>query len=184
MALRDTKTGYGLISRLFHWLMAVAIIGLFALGLWMVELDYYSPYYNAAPNLHRSAGMLVLAALLVRFIWRISSIKPEDDGLTSFEARTANIVHWGFYPLLLGLLVSGYFISTLDGRGIDVFGWFTVPAVIESKGYESLAGKVHEILAYATMLLVALHTAAALKHHLVDKSPSLARMWSGPSSGV
>ncbi len=66
MYIRDTLQGYGIVSRLFHWSMAIAIIGMFALGVWMVTLDYYSPYYNAAPNFHRSLGILLLIALLVR----------------------------------------------------------------------------------------------------------------------
>jgi cytochrome b561 len=31
------------------------------------------------------------------------------------------------------------------------------------------------------MILVLLHAAAALKHHFLDRSRVLARMWSGPS---
>ena len=51
--------------------MAVGIIGLFVLGLWMVDLDYYSPYYRSAPHMHRSIGMLLLIWLVVRFGWRL-----------------------------------------------------------------------------------------------------------------
>ena len=47
--------------------MTVAIVGMYFLGLWMVDLNYYSPYYRSAPDLHRSVGMLLLAALAVRF---------------------------------------------------------------------------------------------------------------------
>ena len=49
MHIRDTTTGYGLVTRLVHWLMALAIFFLFALGIWMVGLEYYSPYYTSAP---------------------------------------------------------------------------------------------------------------------------------------
>lgn len=180
MLVRDTRDGYGIVSRLFHWIMAAAIAGLFALGWWMVGLDYYSPYYTSAPDFHRSAGILVLIALAVRFMWRVTNVKPDDGMLSARERTISRLVHWGFYPLLLALLVSGYLISTPDGRPIDVFGWFSVPSIIQSKGLEDTAGLVHEWLAYVTMVLAALHTAAALKHHAVDKSDVLTRMWSGP----
>lgn len=179
MALTDSPRGYGLISRLFHWLMAIAIVALFALGWWMVGLDYYSPYYTSAPDLHRSAGMLVLFALFFRFAWRLLNTQPDQDDLSALERRAAAAVHWGFYPLLLGLLVSGYLISTADGRPIDVFGWFSVPSIIAYRGLEDTAGLVHEVLAYATMALAAAHTLAALKHHYLDRSRTLTRMWSG-----
>ena len=182
MLIHDTTDGYGLPTRLIHWLMAVAIVAMFVLGLWMVTLTYYSPYYRLAPDIHRSVGMLLLFLLVARFAWRLANDKPDDSELSPFERRAAQVVHWGFYPLLFALMASGYLISTADGRPIEVFNWFSVPALVRDKGMEETAGEVHEILAYLTMAIVALHAAASLKHHFLDRSRILARMWSGPSS--
>lgn len=181
MAVYDTRDGYGIVSRLLHWIMAVVIVAMFVLGLWMVGLDYYDPYYKSAPDLHRSVGILLLIALALRFLWRVLNPQPDDSFLTRFEQQASRLAQWGFYPLLLALSVSGYFISTLDGRGIDVFSWFTVPSVLTSKDLEEVAGKTHEILAYATIALAVVHAGAALKHHFVDKNTILTRMWSGPA---
>lgn len=82
MQIRDTAAGYGLPTRIVHWVMTVAIIGMYFLGLWMVDLNYYSPYYRSAPDLHRSVGMLLLAALAVRFVWRLFNGKPSDEELS------------------------------------------------------------------------------------------------------
>jgi cytochrome b561 len=182
MVIRDTISGYGLVTRLFHWLMAVGIVALFVLGLWMVELDYYSPYYNSAPYLHKAAGMVLLILLVPRLIWRLMNVKPSDSELKPFERKTSALVHWGFYPLLLALLVSGYLIPTAEGQPVDVFGWFSVPSILAFDGLEDTAGLMHEILAYATIALAAVHADAALKHHYADKSSILTRMWSGPPS--
>ncbi|MFA5957265.1 cytochrome b [Hyphomicrobium sp.] len=180
MYIRDTSEGYGFVSRLLHWLMAIAIFAMFILGLWMVRLDYYSPYYNSAPDIHRSVGMILLFALLCRFLWRASNPKPSDAELSPLERKASFAVHWGFYILLLALMISGYLISTPDGDPISVFGWFDVPALIKMPGLETPAGNVHRVLAYVTIALAAIHTAAALKHHVIDKSTVLTRMWSGP----
>ena len=182
MLIGDSKTGYGLISRLVHWIMALAIPTMFALGLWMVTLNYYSPYYRTAPDIHRSVGMLLLILLVLRFLWRLANPKPDDAELSPLERVASRTVHWGFYPLLFALMVSGYLISTADGRPIQVFNWFSVPSLIHKKGLEDAAGEVHEVLAYVTMLLFVLHAAAALKHHFIDHSSILKRMWSGPPS--
>lgn len=181
MQIKDTSTGYGVVSRWLHWLMAVAIVAMFALGWWMVELDYYSPYYITAPNIHRSVGILLLIALAFRFVWRISNVQPDDNELTPFESKASHIVHWGFYPLLLALMISGYLISTPDGRPIDVFGLFSVPSLVQQKGLEDAAGFVHWVLAYIVIAVAAVHAAASLKHHFKDRSSILIRMWSGPS---
>lgn len=180
MSIRDTPQGYGVVSRLLHWLMALAIIGMFALGVWMVDLTYYSPYYHSAPAIHKSIGILLIIALAVRFGWRLANVRPSDDDLAGWERRTSRIVHWGFYPLLLALMVSGYLISTADGRPIDVFGWFSVPSPGENKGLEDTAGAVHEWLAYLVIALATFHAAGAFKHHFFDHMPTLRRMWSGP----
>jgi cytochrome b561 len=179
MQFRDTEIAYGVATRAMHWLMAVAIVGLFALGLWMVDLNYYSPYYRSAPDLHRSVGMLMLFLLIARFVWRLVNDKPSDAELSLLERIAAQVVHWGFYPLLFALMASGYLMSTADGRPIEVFNWFSVPALLHDKGMEKTFGEVHEFLAYLTMVVVALHAAAALKHHFVDHSSIFKRMWSG-----
>ena len=104
MQVRDTAAGYGLPTRIIHWGMAIAIVGLYVLGLWMVDLNYYSPYYRTAPDIHRSIGMLLLILLVGRFVWRLINDKPSDAELSAYERYAATIVHWGFYPLLFALM--------------------------------------------------------------------------------
>jgi cytochrome b561 len=182
MPIKDTTAGYGLISRLFHWLMALVIVALFALGWWMVGLDYYSPYYHRAPDLHRSAGILLLIALVARIAWRLANVKPGDAELSPLERKAAHAAHLAFYPLLLAVSISGYFISTPDGRPIDVFGLFSLPSIVQQKGLADMAGLTHRVVAYVVMALAGIHAIAALKHHYIDKSSILTRMWSGPPS--
>lgn len=178
----DTPDGYGLVSRLLHWIMAAAVLGTFALGWWMVGLDYYSPYYKSAPDLHRAVGVMIFMALLARLTWRAANVKPSDAELSPMERRASRLAHKALYVLLLALSVSGYLISTADGRAIDVFGLLSIPSLIESKGLEDIAGAFHEYLAYALIALSGVHAAAAFKHHFMDRDRSLSRMWSGPPS--
>ena len=175
--IRDTKEGYGIVSLVLHWGMAIAIFALFALGLWMVGLDYYSPYYKSAPDLHRSAGILMFAVLLLRIAWRLANVKPDRAALTPLERQASRLVHAAFYVLLVTLMLSGYLISTADGRSIEVFNWFSVRSLGKSEGLEDAAGVVHEWVAYAVISLAALHTAAALKHRIFDRDKTSNRMW-------
>ena len=62
--LKETPASYGWITIIAHWLSAPAVVCMFVVGLWMVDLDYYSQWYKAAPHYHKSAG-LVLALLTV-----------------------------------------------------------------------------------------------------------------------
>ncbi|MCH9765625.1 MAG: cytochrome b [Alphaproteobacteria bacterium] len=176
---RDTAQGYGIVSRVLHWLLAIVIVVLFALGWWMVGLDYTSAYYNLAPAWHEAIGILVLLAMTLRVGWRIANTKPDSDHLTLFEQRASVLMHWALYAVIFAVLISGYLISTADGRAIEIFGPLRVPSLIYAPGIESLSGKIHRILSYVTIGLAGLHTGAALKHHFVDRDPTLSRMWRG-----
>ena len=176
MQLGNSEQAFGWISVLLHWVMAVAIIGLFGLGLYMMELGYYDPWYQTAPDIHRSVGILVAMTLAFRWIWRLINVHPRIEG-KPWEQSVARGVHRIFYILILAVVLSGYLISTADGRAIAVFDWFEVPATLHGlDNQEDIAGEFHEYLAYGLIGLVVLHTAAALKHHFIDRDATLRRM--------
>jgi cytochrome b561 len=152
------------------------MLGMFALGLWMVELDFYSSWYKDAPHYHKSFGLMLAAIIGLRIIWKLRQIKPMGMG-KPWEQQAARIVHFLLYTGLLSMFLTGYLISTADGRGIDIFNWMTLPSMGEwFDNQEDLAGDIHEWLAYALMALVVIHVLAALKHHFIDKDATLIRM--------
>jgi len=46
VGVRNSSQGYGLVAIILHWLVALVVIGLFALGLWMTSLTYYDDWYK------------------------------------------------------------------------------------------------------------------------------------------
>jgi len=60
MQLRNSSRRYGIISISLHWIFAIAVYGMFGLGLWMVTLSYYDGWYHQAPELHKSIGVLLM----------------------------------------------------------------------------------------------------------------------------
>lgn len=180
---KNTRRGWGLVSILLHWVTALAIIGLFVLGWWMTGLGYYDRWYNLGPWWHRSVGMLLLFAILLRLGWRATQPTPEAKG-HRLERLAAHLGHIGLYALMLVVLISGYLISTAEGQGINVFDLFEVPALISGlPDQATLAGRVHWYSALALMLLSAGHALAALKHHWVDRNDVLMRMIDPRRSG-
>lgn len=176
--IKNSASRYGLMAKALHWVCAVTIIGLFALGLWMVELSYYDDWYVTAPHYHNSIGMLLALAMVIRLLWRTVNIQPDaSNSLSTLEKRSAHIAHWLLYSLIFIMLVSGYLIPTADNRAIDVFNWFSVPALgslVEHQ--EDIAGEIHEWCAYGLTALASVHALAALKHHFIDKDNTLRRM--------
>lgn len=178
MALRNSRSEYGWLAVVLHWLSALTIFGLFGLGIWMVDLGYYDAWYRQAPFIHKSLGITLVILMLIRLFWRWHNISPEPEpGLRTWEVKASQYTHRFFYILFFLIAISGYLISTADGRPISVFGLFDVPATISDiDNQEDIAGEIHEVLAWLLMLLVAVHVAAAFKHHLINKDQTLLKM--------
>jgi len=177
--LRNAPERWGLVAVAFHWLMALTILGLFGLGLWMTGLTYYDPWYKQGPNLHKSIGVVLLLILFARLAWRTLDRTPDPvPGHTRWERKAAHAVHGVLYLGLFAVMISGYLISTADGRAVSVFGLFDVPATVTSiEKQEDIAGLVHLWLAVALISTAAVHALAALKHHVIDKDTTLKRMF-------
>lgn len=176
--MNNTNTSYGYISILFHWLSALSIFGLFALGYYMVDLTYYHQWYKTAPALHKSIGLVFFIVMIARVIWRYLQVSPKQlDSHSSLEKKAGKMIHTLLYLLIFTIMITGYLISTADGRAIEVFELITIPAfgaIIENQ--EDVAGLAHKWLAYFLIILSVLHALAALKHHFIDKDNTLNRM--------
>ena len=176
--LKNSKSSYGWVAILVHWLMALGVFGLFGLGVYMVELTYYDAWYKGSLDLHKSVGITLAALLLFRFGWRLLGTQPEPvAGSSKAMNRVAHSVHKLIYLALIVIVTSGYLISTADGRAIEVFNLLAVPALPESvANQEDIAGKIHFYAAYGLIAVVVLHALGALKHHFIDKDKTLIRM--------
>ncbi|NBC46949.1 MAG: cytochrome b [Gammaproteobacteria bacterium] len=176
--LRNTHDTYGLVAVSLHWLVALVVLGLFGLGLWMVELTYYDDWYRTAPAIHKGVGILLFITVTLRLGWRLVGLRPAPLATHSaLERRVASITHGLLYVLLFAVMLSGYLISTADGRPVAVFGLFSVPALISDLPNQAdVAGEVHLVLAISLVSLAAVHALAALKHHLIDRDRTLLRM--------
>ena len=165
-------------QKVLHAATGITILGLFGLGYWMRTLDYYSNWYQTAPDIHKSIGVILIAAIFVRLI--LKGVYPAPTALAShksWEIKTAHIVHLAMYGLIVCILFSGYLIGTADNRGIDVFGLFEAPVLFTAfEEQADIAGFIHEWCAYILMGLVTIHAAGALKHHFIDKDKTLKRM--------
>ena len=174
--MKNTTQNYGWVAKSLHWMSAVVVIGMFASGWWMVELNYYSDWYRTAPFIHKSIGVLLLLLTLLRLCWKANNMSPDAVG-NAFEQFMAKAAHTVLYLLIVVICVSGYLISTADGRGIEVFNWFVLPSFGELFSQQAdIAGLIHKFSAYGLMGLVLLHALAALKHHFIDKDNTLKRM--------
>jgi cytochrome b561 len=169
---------YTLPQRGLHWLTALAVIGLFAMGLWMRDLGYYDPWYHKAPFWHKSVGLLLASLVVIRLALRLALGHPLPlPTHKQWEKVLARITHIALYVLLFSAFISGYLISTADNRPAPFFGLFEIPALFTAfEHQEDIAGEVHEICVWSLVILAGLHALAAIKHHVIDRDNTLRRM--------
>jgi cytochrome b561 len=183
LAIRNDAVAWGWPARLLHWLIAVLVVGLWVLGKIMVGLPDADPSKFGLYQLHKSFGLTVFALGLLRLAWRFANPSPEPPpGMPGWERLAAKVSHAMLYLLLLAIPISGYLMVSASPWGIPtiVFGLLHVPhALPPDAATERLLKAVHEALGLLLALLVLLHAAAALKHHLLDRDPVLRRMIRG-----
>lgn len=176
--LQNSPAEYSLAAKLFHWITAVTVVGLFAMGFWMVDLTYYDDWYQQAPELHISIGMCLALLTALRLGYRsVSDYPPALARERRSVVLLSKLVHGVMLLTLLVIFVSGYFVVTAEGDALSVFSLIEIPAALRSdNNLQDTAGLIHEWAAYLVMGLAALHGIAALYHHFWIKDATLSRM--------
>lgn len=179
MQFINLQSRYGLVSIALHWVIAVMTIALFFSGIWMVDLGYYDAWYNRAPWWHKNVGVVLLALILVRWLWRLVSPSPlAIESIEHWQQKAAHTAHFLMNILMVVICMAGYFIVTAKGQGLPIFDWLTIPAInLNITNLEDLAGTVHFLLAYLLVFIVCVHVAAAFFHHFISKDDTLKRMF-------
>jgi cytochrome b561 len=163
-----------------HWLSAVAIVSLLALGFYMTRADLDAARKFDLYQLHKALGWLTLVLTVARLVVRGSTPAPEPLATISPTTNAlARGAHFALYALALIVGFSGWvrISSAIIPIPIDLFGFANVPDIAPMNLELSDAmACAHRLAAYALAALVALHAAAALKHHFIDRDATLRRM--------
>jgi cytochrome b561 len=184
--ITNSTTRYGWAAIVLHWLIAAIFIGQFVLGFVMVRLSSQRTAFELI-QLHKSFGFLLLGLVILRIAWRRGNATPAlPRTVGRFERRTAPLAHLVLYAFQLALPLTGWALVSVSMLEIPSmpFNLFVMPNLPfgESDAAESFWTAAHWYLAYTGMGLVALHIAAALRHHLWLKDTVLVRIITPSSS--
>lgn len=167
------------VARFLHWGMAILLLGMVGWGFYAAHLNFYDPLYHRALSWHRSVGVLLFCLLLFRIVWRLGHWpEPLPHTMPAWERHAAHVAHWVLYLCMFLLPVTGYLISTADGRGVQVLGLWELPAWLPpDRGRETWMGTVHLVISILFCGVVFVHGSAAFKHHFVNRDGLFRRMW-------
>jgi cytochrome b561 len=168
-----------------HWLVAVAVVVTFPLGVYMADLPQSVRRAELAV-VHRWIGVTVFALMGARLLWRLGHRPPPlPAALPAWQRRAAALAHGGLYALLLAIPLSGWLYSSAAGVPTVYFDLWRLPDLVgENEALAAALKLAHQSLNFALLALVVAHVAAAVKHHFVDRDGLLARMLPGGYFGA
>lgn len=181
---QDSVTRYHPLARALHWLLALALVGNFALGLYMADLPF-SPARLQYYSWHKWAGVLVLAFSAVRLLTRLMAPPPAlpqaiESAMPAWQRMAHHATHHGLYALFFAVPLLGWAYSSAAGFPIVLFGLWQLPDFVPvSESLSDVLKELHELSAFAMAALVLLHIGGALKHHFIDRDGLLQRIGLG-----
>ena len=171
-----------------HWVGAALVFLALLAGLFTV---YYTSGCCAAERriaylLHAYAGLSVLGLVVLRLLFRVTHAWPQNasSGKSGLGEIVARIIHWTLYAMMILIPLTGWIMASGIGCCWSVPGLpdvnllsFGVDAATPAN--VGAAYRVHVVLAWIIIGLIALHVSAALFHHLFLKNDILNRILPG-----
>ena len=170
------RLAYGNFAKLLHWMIAAILVVQFALG-WLMPNIRRGMEPGVAMRTHISIGMVVLALIVVRLLWRFTHPVAPATELPRWQRVASEAVHWVLYLLVFVTTLSGWFYASARGWSLTFFGLFPLPALVaQGSAMGRAIGGIHESVVWMLLAVVAIHVAAALLHAFVYRDQVMQRM--------
>ncbi|MCO5399449.1 cytochrome b [Ralstonia soli] len=172
----QSELKYAFVMRSLHWLVVLAVL----IAVAAIEILDAFPKGSAARAalfmVHQTAGLSVLALMVLRLFARVGTQAPPPVPGSPLVQRAARLTHGVLYVLMVGMPVLGVLALAWAGKPIQPFGLDVTLALPQDKTFAHLAKEVHESGATLVYIAVGLHAAAALWHEFILKDRLLRRM--------
>jgi cytochrome b561 len=174
---------YGAVAIAFHWLLALAIVGSFSLGVYMHDLPFSIARVKLF-NYHKWAGVTILALSALRLLWRLTHRPPPVPArvlaaMPPWQQRAAQLSHGLMYVLFFAVPLLGWAYSSAAGLSIVWFGVLPLPdfVPVNKALADAVLKPLHAYAAFTLAAVVLVHVAAAIKHQFIDRDNLMSRMW-------
>ena len=177
----STASRYDNVAMAVHWLSGLALMGQIVFGFLLDELaPRGTPARADVINLHKSCGVVLGMAILMRLLWRWRHRPPAwPSSMKRWQQNAARVGHWALYSCMIATPLSGYLASNFSKYGIRFFGYSWPAWGLASPSVYAFFNGMHVAAAWLLSILIVVHVAAALKHVWVDCDGVFARMWPG-----
>ena len=175
---------YDSVAKTLHWLVAAVLVAQFTIG-WLMPHVRRGEQPGTAMQVHISIGIVILALILIRFVWRVTHPVPAEPELPTWQRHASLTVHWLLYLFVAVNTLSGWLYVSARGWPVSFFGLFPIPLLVEQGSRTGRAlGGLHENLVWVLLALIVVHVAAALVHLFVYRDQVMQRMLPRPRGQV
>lgn len=184
MRLVPGEHGYGLISKLLHWTVFLALMAQFVIGYSIDRADdllepvvdrWFSGEEEGLLIVHALLGVTILALALVRLTWRkVAGLPPWAEQLSAAERWLQHALERALYSLQFLIPITGLALLFLSGEDWDLNGgeW---EAPLELFDDDFLLG-AHIFTHLVFFVAFTLHVGLVLKHQVLQRDGLLRRM--------
>jgi len=173
----DASSRYTRTAIALHWIVAALILFNLAFGLYTVNLPL-SPQKLKFFSFHKWIGVTVFMLVAARLLWRLAHPAPALPAtMKPWELKAAHASHVMLYVLFFAAPLSGWLFSSAAGFQTVYLGVLPIPDLLsKNKEVADVLKIAHHWINYTLAALIAVHAAAAVKHHVVDRDDVLVRM--------
>ena len=193
-----TSNQYTKTAKILHWLIALGIFGMFALGWFMSDIPkeaakqsvfdifdlgifHWTSAEEVSPrsfyfNVHKSFGVTIFALIIIRILWRLTHTPPALlASYKAIERKLANGAHRLLYLLMLILPLSGVIMAVYSKYGIKWFGMDFIKG-LDNNPMREIFKSAHQIIGLILVATIVIHILGALKHQFIDKDETMDRI--------
>jgi cytochrome b561 len=187
---KNSEERYGRLAMILHWSVAVLFLCLYCsvyFRHWFTEKN--TDINWQALQLHLSFGITVAVFIILRLLYKFWDKSPDEPEGNKMEHLGAKLGHLALYGIMIVMPVTGYMGT---GVNTEFFGLFEITQFRNTELYELMVTgwldldwdhfeKPVDFIhkrggATLVWMLILVHIAAALYHHLHKKDNVLRRM--------
>jgi cytochrome b561 len=177
MPIFGTPTRYGSVAQAFHWLTVILVGAAYLFSVGGQESRVYATDRASSLGLHETLGLLVVAVLVLRLLWRMIDRAPEEPPMPAWMVFASRAVQWLLYGLLIAVPATAILGAWYEGHPVTFLSLGEIgPYVAVSHDFGRSLTDLHRTLGDAIIWLAGFHAAAALYHHFIARDRVLKMM--------
>jgi cytochrome b561 len=173
------RTQYDSTAKVLHWLVVALLLAQYLIG-WLMPDIHRGMKPGDAMTWHISVGIVILALIVLRLIWRLTHRVAPESSLEPWQRAGAEAVHWLLYVLVLLTTISGWLFASFRGWSISFFFLAPLP-MLSSENTDALRAinHWHQKFEWTLLILIGVHVLAALVNLLFYRNRVMQRILPG-----